>query len=74
MDVNDENFLRETTSALGAARRLQRDRDDRIASLIRYRRATVAELMGATGLTKSRIYQIFETKYGFAVSEIDVKG
>lgn len=71
---SDLEFLMDATARIGDARLLQRERDERIASLIRYRRATLAEIMGATGLTKSRVYQIFERVYGFPVSEIDARG
>lgn len=67
MDTADFAFLSEATETISMARGARRDRDDRIASLVRYKRASVKEISSATGLTKGRVYQIVEQKYGQSV-------
>ena len=67
-------FLMEASNVLARAKTARRERDERIATMIRYRRASVSEIMGVTGLAKARIYQIFERTYGFPVSQIERPG
>ena len=70
MDANKLNELRDLSAQIGSIDGLKRERNQRIASMLRYGDANVAELMGATGLTKSRLYQIFEAEYGLSASEV----
>lgn len=58
MDPKDFEYLFESTRKISDAKRLRHERDERIASILRYKRGTVQEIMNATGLTKARIYQI----------------
>jgi len=60
MNADEARELMDLTQKIAAAKGFQRDRDARIASLIRYKRASVTEVVAATGLTKARIYQIVE--------------
>lgn len=60
MEDSDFSYLFDLSARIGAVQGHIRDRDERIVSLLRYKRATVADITRATGLTKSRIYQIVE--------------
>jgi hypothetical protein len=55
--------LMELQGEVSRLNRVRAERDERIASLIRYNHASVKEVMGVTGLTRSRIYQIVSGHY-----------
>ena len=62
--MNEElRSLSEIQAQLAGLGQLRAERDDRIATLVRYGRASVQEIIGATGLTKSRVYQIVADRY-----------
>lgn len=71
MSSTEYAYFSNVSTIFGRAKTALRERDERVAKLLRYREATLLELMGVTGLTKSRIYQIFEKEYGFPAREID---
>lgn len=55
--------LLELQEEVGRLNRVRAERDDKIASLVRYGHASVREVMGVTGLTRSRVYQIVSSRY-----------
>jgi len=70
--MNEElRSLSEIQAQIAGLGRLRAERDDRIASLLRYGRASAQEIIVATGLTKSRVYQIVAERYPGV--EVDTK-
>jgi DNA-directed RNA polymerase specialized sigma subunit len=70
MEPRDFALLSEASELLARAAAAQRDRDERVSVLLRYETATVTEIGAVTGLSKARIYQIFEKKYGRTVTQM----
>ena len=60
MDSSDERYLREISQRIQAVTSHERDRNERIVSLLRYKRASIEEISEATGLSRSRIYQVLK--------------
>jgi len=58
MDPKDFEYLSGVSQQIASVDGLRRERDERIASLLRYERATAAEVALATGLSEAEIKAI----------------